>query len=127
MLRQTPIFALALQHLQQLIKQVNEVAIKFEIQLKQLFDAHTTPENNEPLQLRIKKAAEYFNSQLAMILNVIQTSPASTDSKQHATLYNEMLLQLFHSILHKPSLNCFNCLNNAACGILILILLLVAA
>ena len=102
-----------LQHLQQLIKQVNEVAIKFEIQLKQLFDAHTTPENNEPLQLRIKKAAEYFNSQLAMILNVIQTSPASTDSKQHATLYNEMLLQLFHSILQQKNAiaSCINGFN----------------
>jgi uncharacterized protein YpbB len=77
------------------MEQLNEVAIKFNFQLQQLSAQQTLPENNTALQERLKKAAIYFEQQLQEITQFILSSPATTDSKQHATTFNELLEEIF--------------------------------
>ncbi len=77
------------------MEQLNEVAIKFNFQLQQLSAQQTLPENNRALQERLKKAAIYFEQQLQEITQFILSSPATTDSKQHATTFNELLEEIF--------------------------------
>ena len=77
------------------MEQLNEVAIKFNFQLQQLSAQQTLPENNTALQERLKKAAIYIEQQLQEITQFILSSPATTDSKQHATTFNELLEEIF--------------------------------
>jgi len=86
---------LFVENLQQKMNQINDVASKFEMQLQQLLVPPTLPENNVTLQERLKKASFYFNQQLQEIIQLILLSPAITDSKQHASTYNEMLEDIF--------------------------------
>jgi hypothetical protein len=80
------------------MEQLNEVAIKFNLQLQQLLTQQTLPENNTALQERMKKAAVYFEQQLKDVIQFILSSPATTDSKQHATTYNELLEEIFTTL-----------------------------
>jgi hypothetical protein len=86
---------LFVENLQQKMNQINDVASKFEMQLQQLLVPPTLPENNVTLQERLKKASFYFNQQLQEIIQLILLSPSITDSKQHASTYNEMLEDIF--------------------------------
>jgi len=79
----------------QKLDQLNDVSLKFGFQLQQLMLPPALPENNVALQERLKKASNYFNQQLQEIVQFILTSPAITDSKQHASSYNELLEDLF--------------------------------
>ena len=81
--------------LQEKMEQLNEVATKFNSQIQQLSALQTLPENNTALQERLKKAAIYFEQQLQEITQFILSSPANTDSKQHATTFNELLEEIF--------------------------------
>jgi hypothetical protein len=79
-------------------EQLNEVATKFNLQLQQLLTLQTLPENSAALQERLKKAAVYFEQQLQEVVQFILSSPAITDSKQHATTYNELLEEIFTTL-----------------------------
>ena len=76
-------------------EQLNEVAIKFSLQIQQLSASQTLPENNTALQERLKKAAVYFEQQLQDVVQFVVSSPAITDSRQHATTFNELLEEIF--------------------------------
>lgn len=89
--------------LQQLMQQLNDVSTKFVIQLQQLLVPEILPEKNMPVQERLKKAAVYFQQQLAVIIQFIQTSPAISDSKQYASNYNELLEEIFITLANQQS------------------------
>ncbi len=84
--------------LHEIAEQLNEVAIKFSLQIQQLSASQTLPENNTALQQRLKKAAVYFEQQLQDVVLFIVSSPAITDSKQHATTFNELLEEIFTAL-----------------------------
>jgi hypothetical protein len=61
-----------------------EVAAKFEAQLKQMIAGHANPEENIPLQERVKKASEYFAGKVVSILEE-PFAVASFESDNKAT------------------------------------------
>ena len=89
--------------LHQKLNQLNEISLKFGFQLQQMMLPPTLPENNAALQERLKKAAVYFNQQLHEIIQFILTSPAITDSKQQASIYNESLEDLFTCLVQQQA------------------------
>lgn len=83
------------ENLHEKMEQLYEVAIKFSLQIQQLSASQTLPENNTALQERLKKAAVYFEQQLQDVVQFLVSSPAITDSRQHATTFNELLEEIF--------------------------------
>lgn len=72
------------------------VAAKFQIQLKTFLAHPQMPSENEALQERIRKAAEYFAEQLQGLATFVKDkSPASSDSRENAERYNEALQQVY--------------------------------
>src|SRR4029079_18577372 len=89
------------------IAMLQTVAEKFRAQLNKLFSNEQLPEENSLLHQRLTSASSYFILQLEDILQFIATSPATTDSKQHAKAYNESLKELFALLSEKKHLmNC---------------------
>jgi len=78
-----------------------ETAKKFEAQLVQLFGEDKLAAEHEALQQRIMAAAGYFVPQLQNVLQLLPQSPAITDSKTHATAYNEELNELHVQLSQK--------------------------
>ena len=83
------------------------VAEKFKLQLNKFFSEDILPEQNEQLQQRLLKAADYFIEQLEQTIEFLFQSPASTDSRQHAKSYNDSLKGIFALLAEKKHLmNC---------------------
>jgi hypothetical protein len=61
---------------------VQAVAEKFKQQLRKLFRDGLLAETNSALQERLTAGATYFIGQIDDVLQLITTSPATTDSKQ---------------------------------------------
>lgn len=79
------------------------VAEKFKAQLQKLFTDELT-ENNNPVQQRLAAASNYFIQQIEELISFIKQSPASTDSKQHAKTYNDLLKEVFVLLIEKKYL-----------------------
>lgn len=77
------------------LQAVQVTAEKFYPQIKALFAQAIKPEENNALQERLKKAATWFGAELKAVIEVIQQSPAVTDSTMHAKEYNETLRDAF--------------------------------
>ncbi len=90
-----------LETIQLKLQAIEETAKKFEPQLLQLQKLELLPEQNEPLQQRIKAAADYFSQQLQSIIQSLPLSPAVTDSKLFAQEYNEELKGLHAQLSQK--------------------------
>jgi hypothetical protein len=89
------------------ISAIKTVAEKFKLQLNKFFAEDILPEQNQQLQQRLLKAADYFIEQLEQIIQFLFQSPASTDSKQHAKAYNDSLKEVFALLAEKKHLmNC---------------------
>ena len=84
------------------IKDIQEVAIKFQSRLKILFVNEDAESLN--IQQRIKAASVYFNKKLDEILSYLQKSPAVTDSRLHAKEYNDALKEIFAQFAFKKHL-----------------------
>jgi hypothetical protein len=80
------------------IKNMEEVAKKFEPQLHFILGEPALPENNALLQTRLKAAAQHFIIELEKIKTDSNKCPAQTDSKLVATDFNKLLLELYNSI-----------------------------
>ncbi len=80
------------------------IAEKFKAQLRHLFENDVLPEANNQLNERLSSAANYFINKLDEIADQIKQSPASTDSKQHAKAYNDLLKEVFILIAEKKHL-----------------------
>jgi hypothetical protein len=77
---------------------LEDISKKFQPQLQQLLQQTELPEQNPALQERVKKAAVYFDEQLQILLRLIQSSPAVTDSRQYSMAYNEDIKELFTQV-----------------------------
>ena len=80
------------------------IAKKFSFQRSQLYTEMSYPENNMPLQERIRSAALYFTAQLNMFLQQMQALKAVTESRQYAKEYNDLYRELYLQIAQKKHL-----------------------
>ena len=83
------------------IEKFQETAKKFQAQLQSLFQGPGPVETNQPLQERIKAAADYFVSEVSLMIQFIQRSPAVTDSRIHSKEYNEGLREVYAQLAIK--------------------------
>ena len=83
------------------LNQLQETARKFQVQLQNLFKQLVTPEENQPLQERIKAAAVYFISEINVLIQYIQQSSVVTDSRLNAKEYNENIREAFAQLTVK--------------------------
>ena len=79
--------------LQQMINDLQLVAVKFQVQLKTLFLEESA--ENSLLQERVKAAVGFFKEKLGEAISYLKTSPAITDSRLHAKEYNDNLKEIF--------------------------------
>ncbi|MCE3259776.1 MAG: family ATPase [Bacteroidetes bacterium] len=80
------------------IEALHEVSGKFKNQLSSLIDSATSIETDEPLQLRLKQAALYFEAEIARCLEELKNCALRTESKEAATELND-IFQLFFDVL----------------------------
>ena len=80
---------------------LQETAKKFQAQLQFLFQQPESPEENQPLQERIKAAAAYFVTEIGSLVSFIQQSPAVTDSRLHSKEYNDSIKEVFAQLAMK--------------------------
>jgi PIF1-like helicase/Helix-turn-helix domain/HRDC domain/Helicase len=80
---------------------LQDMVKKFQVQLQSLFQRPESPEENPPLQERIKAAASYFVTELGSLIQFIQQSPAVTDSRLHSKEYNESIREVFAQLAMK--------------------------
>ena len=81
---------------------LQEVAWKFQNQLVGILDQY--PVDEEHLQSRITAAVDFFNSRMNNLLETLRQSPAVTDSKLHATDYNDGIRMIFSNVAQKSYL-----------------------
>ncbi len=79
------------------LKSLQQVAAKFQIQLRQMFEQNDALSANE----RIIKATAYFLEHLHYLLQTIPQSPAVTDSRNYATEYYTDLKSVYAEIYTK--------------------------
>ncbi len=77
------------------VNEIQSTAEKFQLQLKNLFLIEEQPEPNFILQERIKAGGVYFVNEQNKLLEVINKSPAVTDSRIHAKEFNDGLKEVF--------------------------------
>jgi hypothetical protein len=75
--------------------EVHTTAEKFQAQLKKLFVMEEAPESNIALHERIKAGITYFINEQNKLLELIQKSPAITDSRIHAKEFNDGIREIF--------------------------------
>jgi hypothetical protein len=75
--------------------EMHATAEKFQLQLKNLFIIDEAPESNIVLQERIKAGNVYFINEQNKLIDIIQKSPAITDSRIHAKEFNDGLKEIF--------------------------------
>ena len=83
------------------LNQLHETARKFQVQLQNLFQQSAVPQENLPLQERIKAAAVYFISEINALIQYIQQSSVVTDSRLNAKEYNENIREAFAQLAVK--------------------------
>lgn len=83
---------------------VQETARKFQTWLQGQFREPLSMENNEGLRERSVKASKHFLGELAFLLDHIQQSPAITDSRIHASEFNDNLKEVFAELHLKKHL-----------------------
>jgi cell fate (sporulation/competence/biofilm development) regulator YmcA (YheA/YmcA/DUF963 family) len=81
---------------------LQEVGAKFQGQLQRILQER--PVEEEHLQSRITAAAEFFNDKMNNLIETLRQSPATTDSKQNASEYNDMIRMIFSNIAQKSFL-----------------------
>ncbi len=86
------------------IVSLQEVSQKFHPQLQQLFKQPFLVLENPTLQNRIIAASKYFTDQLQKELQLLQQSPAVTDSRLMAKEYNEKLHEIYALLAEKKFL-----------------------
>jgi len=81
---------------------LQEVAGKFQHQLQRVFESR--PVSEEYLQERLTAAVEFFNVKMNNLLETLRQSPATTDSKLHASDFNDSIRMIFSNIAQKSHL-----------------------
>jgi len=88
-----------LQQVRQLLQEMDEVAVKFRLQLITVFKQY--PLREEYLQSRISAACGFFAQRAGQFLEILRKSPVSTDSRTNAGEYNEAIQQMFSDMAMK--------------------------
>ena len=78
------------------LEELNEVAEKFSKQLDRLFQKF--PVNEAFLTERIEAACSFFLEKIDMLIKTIADSPATTDSRENAKVYNEGMKSLHENL-----------------------------
>jgi len=81
---------------------LQEIALKFQQQLQGILDKR--PVSEEHLQERLSAAVDFFNTKMNNLQETLRQSPATTDSKMHASDYNEGIKMIFSNISQKSFL-----------------------
>jgi hypothetical protein len=81
---------------------LDEVAGKFQHQLQGILD--NRPVSEEHLQERLAAAIDFFSIKMNNLLETLRQSPATTDSKLHASDYNDGIKMIFSNIAQKSFL-----------------------
>jgi hypothetical protein len=78
---------------------LQEVAGKFQHQLQGILEK--SPVSEEHLQERITAATDFFNVKMNNLVETLRQSPATTDSKQNASDYNDVIRMIFSNVAQK--------------------------
>jgi len=81
---------------------LDEVAGKFQHQLQGILD--NRPVTEDYLQERLAAAIDFFSTKMNNLLETLRQSPATTDSKLHASDYNDGMKMIFSNIAQKSFL-----------------------
>jgi hypothetical protein len=81
------------------LQAVDEVAVKFRVQLRSIF--HQEPIKEEYLQERLHAAHDFFSEKIDRLIKTLRQSPAKTDSRNHAAEYNEAIQDIFSDLALK--------------------------
>jgi len=81
------------------IQNIQEVANKFQNQLQNILNAK--PVNEDHLTERLNAASTFFSEKITTLLETFQQSPATTDSRENAREYNDLLRTNFAYIAQK--------------------------
>jgi len=84
------------------LEHINEIGDKFRIQLNQIVGKEDV--NKEYLSNRLKSSSLYFAEKLDMLMNSLKKSPATTDSRTNAKLYDEAISSIYTEIALKKHL-----------------------
>ena len=84
------------------LEHINEIGDKFRIQLNQIVGEEDV--NKEYLSNRLKSSSLYFAEKLDMLMNSLKKSPATTDSRTNAKLYDEAISSIYTEIALKKHL-----------------------
>jgi hypothetical protein len=88
-----------LKDIQSQIQQLQEIAEKFQKQVTSILE-NPNP-NEEYLNERITAANTFFNEKIDLMIEMLQQSPATTDSRENARDFNDQLRTLFGFIAQK--------------------------
>ena len=86
------------------LDKLQDTAKKFQAQLQNLFQQPEAPEENTPLQERIKAAAVYFITEINGAIQYVQQSSVVTDSRLHAKEFNDSIREVFAQLAMKKFL-----------------------
>ncbi len=81
------------------IEEIMGISLKFQVQIRNIFADY--PVDELFLDERIKAASKYYDVQLASIIEMLYESPANTDSKNNAKVYDDRLNEVFTVIALK--------------------------
>jgi hypothetical protein len=81
---------------------LDDIAGKFQHQLQGILD--NRPVSEEYLQERLAAAIDFFSVKMNNLLETLRQSPATTDSKLHASDYNDGMKMIFSNIAQKSFL-----------------------
>ncbi len=92
--------------IQEATAHLQQTGQKFALQLTQIASSNTAtlPENNAALQDRVIAGATYFAEQTQQLIQLLNQSLATTDSRSVATAYNESIKDIFAFIAQKNHL-----------------------
>jgi len=81
---------------------LDDIAGKFQNQMKNILD--NRPVVEEYLQERLSAAVDFFSTKINNLQETLRQSPATTDSKLHASDYNDGIRMIFSNIAQKSFL-----------------------
>jgi len=84
------------------IQAIQEVAGTFQHQLQAILGK--SPVKEEYLQERITAATDFFNVKMNNLMETLRQSPATSDSRQNASDYNDAIRMIFSNIAQKSFL-----------------------
>ena len=91
-----------LNDLQGQLQEAGKIAIKFQAQLRGIFQQEPVDENY--LRERVHAAHGFFIEKMDRLIHHLKQSPAKTDSRAHAVQYNEAVQDIFSDLAMKKQL-----------------------